>query len=125
MRKFAVNSVATVLWLQTVALWLAAGYLIVLSFTEKSVSLASTLFLDTLVLLFAVLLSIVSRGFQRGNPYTRGAILVWEVMVLGVAIASNQGADARLDIALILGIPAVYVAVMMLFSPSIGAKLSR
>lgn len=125
MRKFAVNSVATILWVQTIGMWAAAGYLVFLSFAEKSVSLASTLFLDTLVIVFAVVLGIVARAFQRGNPYTRGAILVWQVMLIGVAIASNQGADARLDIALLLGVPAVYVAGMMLFSKSIAAQLSR
>lgn len=125
MRKFAVNSVATILWVQTIGMWAAAGYLVFLSFSEKSVSLASTLFLDALVIVFAVVLAAVSRAFLRGNPYTRGAILVWQVMLIGVAIASNQGADARLDIALLLGVPAVYVAVMMLFSKSIAAKLSR
>ena len=125
MRKFSVYAVAIILWVQAAALLAISGWLVWASIVTPSAFLAASIFLDGLVIAFAIAAIFTVRGFHRGQSFARGAILVWQMLFIGVGIASAQGVDARLDIAIALGAPAAFVAVMVLFSPVIAAKLAR
>lgn len=77
-----------------------------------------------LVWVSALAAGAVTRAFWNGRASSRGAIIVWQMLLVGVAIASGQGADGRIDLALILGIPAVLVTVGVLFDKRIAAHLT-
>ena len=124
-RPLSVVLVSVVLSVQAVALLGIAGLFTYETATTPSLSLGGAIFFDVLVWISALAAGAVTRSFWRGNASTRAAVIVWQMVLVGIAIATGQGADARLDLALILGVPAVAVTIIVLFAKSITAHLDR
>ncbi|MFM6967825.1 MAG: hypothetical protein ACKOWN_02695 [Microbacteriaceae bacterium] len=124
-RPLTVVLIAIVLALQSVAVLGIAGLFTYETVTTPSLTLAGSIFFDVLVWIFAVAAGAATRAFWNGAPSTRAAIIVWQMLFVGIAIATGQGAEARLDLALIIGIPAAAVTVAMLFVKSVGSHLDR
>jgi hypothetical protein len=93
--------------------------------TTPSLSLAGSIFFDVLVWISALAAGTATRAFWNGAPSTRAAIIVWQMLFVGIAIATGQGDEARIDLALIIGIPAAAVTIALLFAKSVGAHLER
>lgn len=124
-RPLIVVLVAVVLSLQSLALLGIAALFTYETLTGPSLSLASSIFFDVLVWVSALAAGAVTSGFWRGRPATRAAVIVWEMLLVGVGIATAQGAEARPDLALIIGLPAALVTAAMLFSKGVGQHLDR
>jgi hypothetical protein len=120
-----VLAVTAILWLESVALWAVTGWLVVDTVTLPNNSLLGAVFLDLLVAISAGASSWVAWAFFRGNRHTRSAIVVWQMLLVGIGIASVQGPDPRLDIAIGLTIPAVIVTIFVLFRREVSRHLGN
>lgn len=104
-----------VLVLQTIAMWGISAVFIWDTATMPSTSLGGALFLDVLVVLAAAAMTVAIVMFLRRVAATRSAIVVWQMTVIGIGIASAQGVEPRWDIALALIVPAAVVTIFVLF----------
>ena len=123
-RSLTVIITAVILSLQSVGLAAVAALFSYETATGPSLSLGGSIFFDVLVWISALAAGAATRAFWNGRSGVRGAIIVWQMLLVGVAIATGQGADGRLDLALILGIPGVLVTVGVLFDKRIAAHLA-
>ncbi len=119
----AVFTVVAITALHTVALWAAAALFVYDTATQSANSLGGAIFLDSFLVLSAVAMSVVTVLFVRGRSSTRSAMIVWQMTVVGIGIASAQGAEPRWDLAVILIVPAVIVTVLLLFSREVSRHL--
>lgn len=124
-RPLPVVLVAVVLSVQSLALLAIAGLFTYETATTPSLSLAGSIFFDVLVWISALAAGAATRAFWNGAPSTRAAIIVWQMLFVGIAIATAQGAEARIDFALMIGIPSAAVTAVMLFNKSIASHLDR
>ena len=122
-RSIIVLALSLVLALQSVGLIAVAIFFTFETVTQPSSNLAGSVFLDVLVWGFALGAGAVTRAFWSGKSGSRGAIIVWQMIFVGVAIASAQGDMARPDLALIIGAPAAIVATFVLFSRGVSRHL--
>jgi hypothetical protein len=120
---FPVLVTAAILGLQTLGLWGVAVVFIIDTFTEPSNSLAGAIFLDIMIVASAAAMSLAIVWFLRGVSSTRSAIIVWQMTLIGIGIASAQGAEPRWELALALIVPATVVTVLMLFNSDISRHL--
>ena len=124
-RRLLIVLLTLVLSLQSTALLGVAALFSYETLTSPSLSLGGSVFFDVLVWISALAAGAVTRGFWAGRSATRAAIVVWQMLFVGIAIATGQGPDARLDLALVIGIPASLVTAAMLFAKSVTAHLER
>ena len=124
-RSLTVVTTAVILSVQSVGLIAVAALFSYETITTPSLSLAGSIFFDVLVWISALAAGAATRAFWNGRSGVRGAIIVWQMLLVGLAIASGQGADGRIDLALILGIPAVLVTIGVLFDKGIAAHLAH
>ena len=124
-KSISVMTTIVILSLQTMGMWGIAAILIVDTATQPSNSLAGAIFLDVLIVLSAAAMVAAVVYFAKGASATRSAIVVWQMTVIGIGIASAQGAGARWDIALALIIPATVVTIFMLFDREVSRHLTR
>lgn len=117
--------IVAILGLESLALWLVTGWLIVDSVTLPSTSIGGAVFLDVLVALSAAASSWATRAFWRGNGHTRAAVVVWQMLIIGIGIASAQGPEPRWDIALALIVPATVVTIFVLFRREVSRHLGK
>lgn len=122
-RSLVVGFISLVLALQAVGLLGVAALFTFETVTQPSTNLAGSVFLDVLMWVFALGAGAATRAFWSGKSGSRGAIIVWQMVLVGVAIASAQGDTARWDFALVIGGPAVIVAIFMLFSRGVSRHL--
>lgn len=114
---------AAILGLQTLGLWGVGVVFIIDTFTEPSNSLAGAIFLDIMIVASAAAMSLAVVWFLRGVSSTRSAIIVWQMTLIGIGIASAQGAEPRWELALALVVPATVVTIFMLFKRDISRHL--
>ena len=119
-----VIGVSVILALQTIALWVVAAVLVFDTATQPSDSLAGAIFLDVMIVGSAVAMSIAGVLFLRGVASTRAAIVVWQMTVIGIGIASAQGTEPRWDLAAVMVIPAAVVTIFMLFNREVSRHLN-
>ncbi len=117
--------VAVVLSLHAVGMWLIAALFVLDTVTQPANSIAGAIFLDAMIVLAAAAMTLVIIFFLRRAPATRSAIVVWQMTVIGIGIASAQGDGGRWDIAAALIIPATVVTIFMLFNREVSRHLSR
>jgi hypothetical protein len=122
-RSLVVGFISLVLALQAVGLLGVAALFTFETVTQPSTNLGGSIFLDVLMWVFALGAGAATRAFWSGKLGSRGAVIVWQMVFVGVAIASAQGDTARWDFALIIGGPAVIVAIFMLFSRGVSRHL--
>lgn len=111
--------VILVLTLETLALAVAAVFLLYSTMTQQAQSLSSALFLDLIVLALAVGLAWVTWGVWSGKPSGRSGALVWQVLQMGIAISGIRGPLSEPIVAVAVGAPAVLVIALLLFSRSL------
>ena len=119
-RSLVIVLIAIILSLQSVALLGVAALFSYQTAVSPSLSLGGSIFFDVLVWFSALASGAATRAFWNGRSGVRGAIIVWQMVLVGIAIATAQGSDARLDLALIIGLPAVLVATFVLFSRGVS-----
>lgn len=114
---------ATILGLQTLGLWGVGVVFIIETFTEPSNSLVGAIFLDIMIVASAAAMSAVVVWFLRGVSSTRSAIIVWQMTLIGIGIASAQGTEPQWVLAVALIAPATLVTVFMLYNGEISRHL--
>jgi hypothetical protein len=122
-KSFAVSAIVAIVSLQTLGLWVVSALFIVDTATQPSNSLAGAIFLDVMIVLSAAAMSVATVMFARGRPSTRSAIIVWQMTVIGIGIASAQGTEPRWDVAALLIVPAAAVTGLLLFSRDVSGHL--
>ena len=122
-RSRAVYTIVAITAIQTLGLWAVAALFVYDTATQPSNSLAGAIFLDALIVLSAGAMSIVTVMFARGRSSTRSAIIVWQMTVIGIGIASAQGVEPRWDFAALLIVPAATVTAFVLFSRAVSRHL--
>ena len=122
-RSRAVHTIVAITAVQTLGLWAVAALFVYDTATQPSNSLAGAIFLDALIVLSAGAMSIVTVMFARGRSSTRSAIIVWQMTVIGIGIASAQGVEPRWDFAALLIVPAATVTAFVLFSRAVSRHL--
>ena len=122
-KPLAVSVVVALTALQTLALWVVSGMFVYDTVTQPSNSLAGAIFLDVMIVLSAAAMSVATVMFVRGRPSTRSAIIVWQMTVIGIGIASAQGIEPRWEIAALLIMPAAVVTSLLLFSRRVSRHL--
>ena len=122
-KPLAVYVVVALTALQTLALWVVSGVFVYDTVTQPSNSLAGAIFLDVMIVLSAAAMSVATVMFVRGRPSTRSAIIVWQMTVIGIGIASAQGIEPRWEIAALLIMPAAVVTSLLLFSRRVSRHL--
>jgi hypothetical protein len=122
-KSFPVAVVVAIVTLQTLGLWVVSGVFIYDTATQPSNSLAGAIFLDVMIVLSAVAMSVATVMFVRGRSSTRSAMIVWQMTVIGIGIASAQGVEPRWDLAALLIVPAAVVTYLLLFSRDVSRHL--
>ena len=118
------RALAVVIFAEAGLLAVLTGLLLVELFTERPQSYASALAILVLTGVAAAWLVILGVSVLRARPWTRGAVLVWQVLQIGVGIGSLQGMMAREDIAWVLIVPAA-LALALLFSKPVRLATTR
>ncbi len=107
------------------ALLLAATIFLVFELLVATpASYASAIALTVLVAIATVWVGFIAQGLLRGQPWTRGATVVWQILQIAVAVGMFQGAFARPDLGWLLLIPSIVVLVL-LFTPAVRAATIR
>ena len=122
-RSLVVVLVAIILSLQSVLLLGVAALFTYETAVGPSLSLRASIFFDVLVWISALAAGAATWAFWNGRSGVRGAIIVWKMVLVGIGIATAQGTDARFDLALVIGAPAVLVAIFMLFNRGVSRHL--
>lgn len=120
-----VLAIVAILGLESLAMWIVTGWLIVDTVTLPNTSIGGAVFLDVLVALSAVASGWATWAFWRGNGHTRAAVVVWQMLLVGIGIASAQGPEPRWDIALALIVPATVVTIFVLFRREVSRHLGN
>ncbi len=120
---FSIVVTAAILGLQTLGLWGVGVVFIIDTFTEPANSLAGAIFLDIMIVASAAAMSVAIVWFLRGVSSTRSAIIVWQMTLIGIGIASAQGTEPQWELAVGLIVPAAVVTVFMLFSREVSRHL--
>jgi hypothetical protein len=121
---FPIMVTAAILGLQTLGLWGVGVVFVIDTITAPSNSLAGAIFLDIMIVASAAAMSAAIVWFLRGVSSTRSAIIVWQMTVIGIGIASAQGTEPRWELALALIVPATVVTVLMLFNRDVSRHLN-
>jgi hypothetical protein len=105
--------------LETLAIAGITAVLVVDLFVARADSLVTAVFLTALVGAFAFALALITKGLWDGKSSARSASLVWQVLQGAVGLASAQGHFARIDLALLIGVPAVVAIGLILFNKGV------
>lgn len=122
-RPFVVLPISLILSLQSVGLMFIAALFSYETATSPSLSLGGAIFFDVLMWISALAAGAATWAFWNGKSGVRGALIVWQMVLVGIAIATAQGSNARFDLALIIGVPAVLVATFVLFNRGVSRHL--
>lgn len=122
-KSFAVFAIVAIVTAQTLGLWVVSGVFVYDTVTQPSNSLAGAIFLDAMIILSAAAMSVATVMFVRGRSSTRSAMIVWQMTVIGIGIASAQGVEPRWDLAALLIVPAAVVTALLLFSRDVSRHL--
>jgi len=113
-----VTVLAVLVFAECALLGAASIYLVVETIVSTPASLASAIALTVLTVIATIWLAVVAVGLLRGQPWTRGAIVTWQVLQIAVAIGCFQGYFARPDLGWLLLVPSL-VALGLLFTPPV------
>lgn len=118
------TTLAVIVFAECALMVAAALWLILELIIDVPSSVASALALTVLVVIAAIWLAVVGVNTLRGAPWVRGAIVVWQILQIAVAVGSFQGLFARPDVGWALLIPAI-VALVLLFTKPVMAATAR
>jgi len=116
-RHAQVVALVAVLALECLALVGATVFLVFELMVATPASYASAIALTVVVALAAVWVGAIVVGAWRGAPWTRGASIVVQVLLVSVALGSFQGFLPRPDIGWLLLLPAIAVFALLFTKP--------
>ncbi|MDQ1578550.1 MAG: hypothetical protein QOE21_1237 [Microbacteriaceae bacterium] len=119
-----VIALSVLLWLECAFLAGLTVFLVVELVVARPDSYASAVAILVLTGLAAVWLGTLAFNAVRRRPWVRAGAVVWQVLQIGIAIASFQGLFSRPDVGWLLLIPAVVVLVLI-FTPPVVAATTR
>lgn len=117
-RPKAVLALTVVLFLEAAAMLGIAVWTVVTAFGESSDHLVASLFLAAIAAGASAFLWQAGRGMLAGRSWSRSATVVWQVLQMGVAFGTYNGAEGPVPIALALLVPAI-VALVLVFRQSV------
>lgn len=103
----------------------ATVFLIVELIIDVPASFSSAIALTVVTAIAAAWLGVTGVGLLQGRPWVRGAIVVWQILQLAVAVGSFQGTFARPDIGWLLLAPALAALALVFTRPVIAATVRR
>jgi hypothetical protein len=119
-----VIALSVLLWLECAFLAGLTVFLIVELVVARPSSYATAVAILVLAALATVWLGALAFNAVRRRPWIRAGAVVWQVMQIGIAIASFQGLFSRPDVGWLLLIPSVVVLVLI-FTPPVVAATAR
>lgn len=123
-RPAALVVLALIVFAECALLLGATIFLVVELLVATPASLASAVALTVLVAIATVWVGFIAQGLLRGQPWTRGAAVVWQILQIAVAVGMFQGIYARPDLGWLLLIPSIVVLVL-LFTPAVREATIR
>lgn len=123
-RPRAASALAVLLFVEAIAMLVLAGWLVFEALVGPAGQLGATLFLAVLGLGGAFLLLQAGRGVLDGRSWSRSATVVWQVLQMGVALGTYDGAEGPVPLALALFVPAV-AGLVLVFRKSVREWLAR
>ena len=123
-RHPAVWALAFVVFAECALMLAAVIYLVIELLIDRPESYLGAAMLVAICAIVAVWLGATGVGVLRGRPWVRGAIVVWQILQLAVAVGAFQGLFARPDIGWLLLAP-VIAALVLLFSKPVVAATTR
>lgn len=90
--------------------------------TQQAAQFSSAVALTVLAAIGTVFVCAVAVAALRLQVWSRGAALIWQVILLAVGFGMFQGATARFDLALLFLVPAL-VGIFLLLSKPVTAVL--
>lgn len=121
--KWPVTVLRALIWLEAAAMAAVAVLLVYDILTQPALSLATSIALLVLAIIGAVFLVAIATGIRKGEPWTRGAAVVWQVLQTAAAVIILQG-DMAQAIGWALALTALVVLVL-LFHPAVTKHLRR
>jgi hypothetical protein len=112
---------AAVLAVETMALVVAAVWLVSGIFSGNVSSLGSTLFLVALLLLGATWIGFAVRGLLQAQRWARSAAVFWQLAQLSIAFASFFGQFANYGVGLAIAVPSLGCLYLLFTKASIDA----
>jgi hypothetical protein len=112
------------LWLECAFLGYLTVFLVVSTVVAHPASYATAVAIAVLAAMAAVWLGVLAFNAVRHRPWVRSGAIVWQVLQIGIAIASFQGLFSQTDVGWLVLIPAVAVLVLV-FTPSVVAATAR
>lgn len=116
---------ALIILLESTLLFAVLGYLLFELSSETPQSYPSAIALSVLTAFAAIWVAVIGVNVLRRQSWIRGAVVVWQVLQISVAIGSFQGVFARPDIGWLLLLPALTVLVLLFTKPVLAATVRR
>lgn len=116
-------AIRALIGVEAIAMVAVAALLIYDVLTQPALSLATSIALVVLATIAAVFLAAIFVGIGSGQPWTRGASIVWQVLQTAAAVVILQG-DMAQGIGWGLALTALAVLIL-LFHPSVTDHLRR
>ncbi|WP_394938886.1 hypothetical protein [Psychromicrobium sp. YIM B11713] len=121
-RTWGVWVVSLIVGLEALALLIIAIFFLVSLFTAEPNSLSGAVFLTVMLFALGSGLSAVSWQLFRGYRWTRAASLVWQLLMLAIAVPTLLGGQIGLGLLMLLPPLAV---LFLLFTPNVVAFTLR
>lgn len=115
-RARAVLILVALVGLESLALWICAGVLVIDTITLRPSDYASAVALTVLTVVGAVWLVAVAVALHAGRPWSRAGAMTWQILQLAVAVGAFQGVFAQ---------PAIGWAILVPSLLGIGLLLTR
>jgi len=120
-----VIALALIILLESSLLFAGLGFLLFELGSETPQSYPSAVALTALTAIAAIWVAVIGVNVLRGQAWTRGAAVVWQILQISVAVGSFQGVFARPDIGWLLLAPAIAVLVLLFTRPVLEATTRR
>jgi hypothetical protein len=115
---------ASIIALQSLAIWGLLGWVVVLIFVETPTSLLSALFLIGLLIAAGLWSSNIVIGLLRQARWSHTPAMVFQLLIASIGVASFAGEFGDFIIGGLLLVPATTVFIL-LFSKSVREKFQR
>lgn len=89
-------------------------YTAIVAFGEEGMHIVGSLFLAAVALALGVFLIQAAKAMWAGRPWSRGAILAWQVLQIGLGFGSFNPDNRVIWLAVLLAIPAAVVLALVL-----------
>jgi peptidoglycan/LPS O-acetylase OafA/YrhL len=115
---------AVIVFLEAIALVGVAIWSVATVIGTEARELTAGLFWAACLALIAFFLLQAGRGVLDGRSWSRSAVVVWQVLQIGVSFGTYNGAEGPVPLALAMFVPAL-VALVLVFRKPVRDWLSR